>query len=506
MRSLGGLALLPALAGQAAVKGEKFDFAVLKGRARHWAGAPYQPWQRKLPAGLDTIDWDHYQALRFHAKDALWAGLPSNFRVSFFHLGLFYKRPVRMNEVVKGRAYPILYHPEWFDWPGSGINPSKLPDDLGYAGFRLNFHSDWVRDVVAFLGASYFRAVSSDMQYGLSARGIAIDCGLSKAEEFPDFVEFWLERPAPSANTMTLYALLDGPSLAGAYRFMITVGGGVVMDIDCALYPRKTVERLGVAPLTSMFLRGENARRVDNDWRPNIHDSDGLSMYAGNGEWLWWPLTNPAHLRFNAFLDHKPRGFGLLQRDRNFDHYQDDGVFYEQRPSLWVEPRFGFTEGAINLISLPAEDETTDNIVAFWNPTEPLKPNEERLFSYRLYWRRDAPQRSPLARVVATRMGIGGIVGQPKKYFSQRYVIDFAGENLEKLANDAAVEAVITASEGRVELVSARPLAAIHGRRAMFDLVPPDTLTRPIDLRVFLRRGTEALSETWLSQWLPEGS
>ncbi len=480
-----------------------FDYAALKGHARALAAASHKPRAGHLPDAVAQLDWDQYQAIRLRHDHALWAAQPSPFRVEFFHLGLNYKAPVEMFELQGGMARPIPYSSAMFDYGTSGLDPTKLPADLGFAGFRVFFHTDWKRDIAAFLGASYFRAVGKEMQYGQSARALAIDCGMDRAEEFPNFTSFWFERPARDATKLTIYALLDSPSVAGAYRIDIQPAATLIMNIDAALYPRAGIERLGVAPLTSMFLTAENDRRVANDWRTDIHDSDGLALWTGHGEWIWRPLTNPASPRFNAYVDDNPRGFGLLQRDRNFDHYQDDGVFYERRPSVWVEPRLQWHAGSVQLVELPARDETDDNIVAFWNPARKPQPGEELLFSYRLHWGSAMPFAPALARVVATRTGVGGIVGQPRKYFSWRFVVDFAGPDFAKLPKGAKVEPVISASSGEIELTSARPLESIHGYRAMFDLKPTHPGIDPINLRLFLRAGSQPLTETWLYQWTP---
>jgi glucans biosynthesis protein len=306
---------------------------------------------------------------------------------------------------------------------------------------------------------------------------------------------------------MTVYALLDSPSVAGAYRFGLAPGATLVMDVDAALYPRKPIERLGVAPLTSMFQCGENDRRVAADWRPEIHDSDGLALWTGTGEWLWRPLVNPAGVRVNSYTDTNPRGFGLLQRDRNFDHYQDDGVHYEQRPSAWVEPKAtigsGWGPGAVQLVELPTVDETSDNIVAFWHPSDKPRPGQELLFSYRLYWGTQPPFAPALARTVATRTGLGGVVGRKRRYFSWRFAVDFVGGELATLAKDAKVEPVITTSRGRIELPSARPQVEIGGYRALFDLRPTDASVEPVDLRLYLRLHSQPLTETWTYQWTP---
>jgi periplasmic glucans biosynthesis protein len=482
---------------------QAFDYAWLKGQARALANGVYQLPVSHIPDAVKALDYDQYQAIRYRADHALWAQDRLRFQVKFFHLGLYYKSPVRIYEVVDGRAHELAYDPAMFDYGKSGLQDSHLPKDLGFAGFRVNFHTNWGHDIAVFLGASYFRAVGGEMQYGLSARGLAIDCGMDRAEEFPMFTAFWFERPATNAGKLTVYALMDSPSITGAYRIDISPAATLIMDVDATLYPRKEVERLGVAPLTSMFLYGKNDRRMANDWRPEIHDSEGLAMWTGSGEWIWRPLTNPGSLRFNAFLDENPRGFGLLQRDRNFDHYQDDGAYYDRRPSLWVEPNGGWGKGSIQLVELPTVDETADNIVAFWNPGDKPQPGQELLFTYRLHWGAQVPVSPPLAQVVATRTGLGGVVGQSRRYFSWRFVVDFACANLSMIGKDIKVEPVITASRGQIEITSARPLDAVRGYRAMFDLKPTDDSVAPVDLRLYLRADGQPLTETWIYQWTP---
>jgi glucans biosynthesis protein len=484
---------------------QAFDYAWLKGRARALASGIYRSPVSHLPEAVKALDWDQHQAIRYRPDHALWAQDRRRFQVKFFHLGLYYTSPVRMYEVVDGQAQELAYDPAMFDYGKSGLQGLHLPKDLGFAGFRVHFHTDLERDITAFLGASYFRAVGGEMQYGLSARGLAIDSGMDRAEEFPLFTAFWLERPAPDTGTLTVYALMDAPSIAGAYRFDISPAATLIMDVDAALYPRKGIARLGVAPLTSMFQYGENDRRLANDWRPEIHDSDGLALWTGSGEWLWRPLVNPAQLRFNAYLDENPRGFGLLQRDRNFDHYQDDGAFYDRRPSLWVEPKASWGKGSIQLVEIPTVDETFDNIVAFWNPANTPQPGQELLFSYRLYWGAQMPVSPPLAQVVATRTGLGGIVGQKRTYFSWRFVVDFAGSNLSMLGKDVKLEPIITTSRGQIEIPSVRPLEAVRGYRVMFDLKPTDDGHTPVNLRLYLHANGQPLTETWLYQWTPTG-
>jgi len=494
----------PAAAGTGPAKA--FDYAWLKGQARFLASNPYQASKDILPPTMGALSYDQYQSLRFRSDRSLWGDTGLLFRLQFFHVGRGFAQAVHFFEVIEGQAREILYDPSMFEFDKAGIDPDVMRDHAGFAGFRVQFATDWKDDVAAFLGAAYFRAVGGDTrQYGLSARALAVDTAFPRPEEFPRFTSFWFERPAKGQASMTLHALMDSPSIAGALRFQIAPGGTQIMDIDSALYPRKPIERLGIAPLTSMFFYAKNDRRGANDWRPEIHDSDGLSIWTGAGEWIWRPLTNPAQNHLNSFFDENPRGFGLLQRDRNWDHYQDDGVYYDRRPSLWVEPKsgHGWGKGAVQLFEIPTVDETFDNIVAFWNPAEKTKAGQEMLFSYRLYWGTRMPYASPLAQTIATRTGIGGTVGQKHPYYSWHFAVDFSGGELGALQRDANVEAVISSSKGTTEHVTAHYVDEIKGYRALFDVRPPEDSNDIIDLRLYLRIDSRPLTETWIYQWMP---
>jgi glucans biosynthesis protein len=499
----------PSGASSAAITGtgpaKTFDYAWLKGQAHFLASNAFQASTDVLPPGMARLSYDQYQSLRFKTDHSLWADAGAAFRLQLFHVGRGFSQPVHLFEVVDGQAREITYDPAMFEFEKSGIDSGQMKDHAGFAGFRVQFVTDWKADVAAFLGAAYFRAVGGDTrQYGLSARALAVDTAFPRPEEFPRFTTFWFERPAKGSGTLTLYALMDSPSVTGALRFQISPGGSTVMDVDAAFYPRKAIDRLGIAPLTSMFYYGENDRRAVNDWRPEIHDSDGLSMWTGGGEWIWRPLTNPAQLHFNSYADDNPRGFGLLQRDRVWDHYQDDGVYYDRRPSLWIEPKgAGWGKGAVQLVEIPTSDETSDNMVAFWNPAEKPKPGQEMLFSYRMYWGTHMPYESALAQTIATRTGIGGTVGQKRQYYSWHFAVDFAGGELGALAKDAVVEAVITASSGATERVTAHFVEEFKGYRALFDVRPPDDSVDAINLRLYLRIDGRPLTETWIYQWTP---
>jgi glucans biosynthesis protein len=480
--------------------GQPFSKDWLREEAKRIAQEPYAAPHDELPGWVSGLDWDAYQSIRFRADRALWGKEKLPFQARLFHLGLFFKHSVKIYEVVGNQAEPIAYSKDLFTF-GPKVPSAGETGDIGYAGFRISAHPDFERDMFAFLGASYFRAVGGTKQYGLSARGLAIDTGFPRPEEFPEFRRFWLVRPASKSNAVTIFALLDSPSVTGAYEFQVSTGESTVMEVEARLFPRKGIERVGIAPLTTMFQYGENDRRVADDFRPEIHDSDGLAIHTGTDEWIWRPLVNSPVVRVNSFVDLNPKGFGLLQRDRNFDHYLDDGAMYHLRPSVWVEPMGDWGKGAVQLVEIPTPDETFDNIVAFWNPEAPFLPGQERSFSYRLSWGSAPPARPKTAEVVGTRIGAGGIPGQKNRVPSRKFVIDFEGGRLGELPEKAKIEPVITASRGQIKEPAARPLKGTKAWRCNFDLISDGS--EPVDLRCYLRDDKGALTETWLYQWTP---
>lgn len=409
-----------------------------------------------------------------------------------------FRRRVRMfsPDSQTQQAREIHFRPELFKYNDAGVDTKQLEgqSDLGFAGFRVFKAPELARrDIVAFLGASYFRAVDSTYQYGLSARGTAIDTFTDTPEEFPDFTSFWFETVKPGATVFTVYALLDSPSVTGAYKFVVNCQETqVIMDVENHIYARKDIKQLGIAPMTSMFSCGNNERRMCDTIHPQIHDSDRLSMWLGNGEWVCRPLNNPQKLQFNAFQDKNPRGFGLLQLDRDFSHYQDIMGWYNKRPSLWVEPRNQWGKGAVNLMEIPTTGETLDNIVCFWQPEKPVKAGDELDFRYRLYWSAQPPVRSPLARVLATRTGMGGFPegwapGEhyPDKW-TRRFAIDFVGGDL-KAAAPRGIEPVITLSSGEAKQIEILYVEPFDGYRIQFDWYPTSDSTDPVEMRMFLR-------------------
>lgn len=480
-----------------------YSFAGLCNRARVLAEAPYKAPRSEHDALLETIGFDAYQTIRYKPNWSLWQSPDTGAPVRFFHQGRYFKLPVAMYEVADGEAREIVYTPRAFQYEDSEL-AVKLIEDLGFAGFRLmdpDGESDWL----AFLGASYFRSAGPEGQYGISARGLGIDTGLSTPEEFPRFSAFWLHRPSAGARILTVDALLESESCAGAYRFRIMAADTITLDVTAQLHVRKKIERLGIAPLTSMYWYSETDRRFASDWRPEVHDSDGLALWTGPGERIWRPLNNPSELRVSSFADENPRGFGLLQRDRQFFNYEDDGAFYNRRPGVWVEPLGQWGRGEVQLTELPTDDEIHDNIVAHWKPERPVLPGNQLDFSYRLHWISDEPfPPTSVGSVVATRMGRGGIPGQPRPPGVVKFVIDVEGGRLDNMEQRYDIEPVVSASRGRVENGYVIKVVGTPRWRMVFDLAEAGGAgAAPVELRAFMRLGDTVLSETWLYQYLP---
>lgn len=491
-----------AASGLAFGPAEPFSFEALKREAEALAAAPWEDDTSPHGETLQKIDYDAFQKIRFKKAHALWADDAGGAPVQFFHLGRYFKKPVSIHMAENGEAREVLYRSDYFDLP-KGHPAGSLPDDIGFSGFRVQEQSqetDWL----AFLGASYFRSSGELNQYGLSARGLAIDTALAeKPEEFPRFSRIWLERVKGESDRIIVYALLDSQSMTGAYRFDCTKADGPVMDISSTLYPRKPVARLGIAPLTSMYWYSETNRRQAADWRPEIHDSDGLAVWMGNGERLWRPLNNPPRTVTNAFIGEQPRGFGLLQRDRDFTHYQDDGVFYDRRPSAWVEPTNAWGPGEVQLVEIPTDDEIHDNIVMYWVPDEAVEPGKPLRFDYRLYWTAQEPFPAALGRVVATYTGKGGVPGQERPENTTRFVVDYRGGAVGDLARGEAAP-VVALSRGSVSLADSHPVVGQPGLyRAFFDAKIEGR--EPVDMRMYVKGEDDgrALTETWLYQYFP---
>ncbi|MFH1062869.1 MAG: glucan biosynthesis protein G, partial [Candidatus Omnitrophota bacterium] len=412
----------------APLKPTRFKDVVAK--AQILSEKPFLETSNNVPDALKKIGYDEWRDIRFNPLKSLWLGKP--FSVQFFHLGGLYQEPVIINSVNKDNTTKIPFSLDLFDYTQSD-HKGLMSNDLGFAGFRVHYpinSAEYADELISFIGASYFRALGKNLAYGISARGLAIDIAELTGEEFPYFREFWIIEPSPKAKEISFYALLESKSLTGAYSFIVHPGEETLVKVKSVLFFRKKIKKLGIAPLTSMFLCAENTKsRAEIDFRPEVHDSDGLLIQEPSGEWIWHPLINPENLLINSFGGSQPIGFGLLQRDMNFDHYQDLEARYDKRPSVWISPISEWGPGHLELLHIPTENEYNDNISAYWVVDKSFEPGESFEFAYTMNWHSGNRKRSSLASVESTR-----IVAKPE---SIMFIIEFL---LDPSQNDSSAK------------------------------------------------------------------
>lgn len=474
-----------------------FGFGDVVAKAKALAAKAYTP-PKSTPAFLKNLSYDDFRQIRFDPKQSLWHASHSNFQVMLVAPGLYFAHIVRIHVVDAAGVHTVPFRKGWFSWPNKALE-EKIPDDLGYAGIKLTYpldHAGVQNQFLAFAGVSYFRGVARGENFGLSARGIAVDTGLASGEKFPIFTDYWLVRPNPQAKMLRFYALLDSPSLAGAYQFLVTPDAPTRVQVEARLFLRQDVKLLGIAPLTSMFFYGSNTPRPAGEWRGAVHDSDGLLLHSGSGEWLWRPLINPTKLQMDYFAANSPQGFGLLQRDRRFRNYQDSEARYENRPSAWVKPQGDWGNGHVVLVEIPSDSEVNDNIVAFWSPDKAAAKGAQYDLRYSLRFGGSGIADESLAHAAKTFVGSGGKTG------TYRFVVDFAGGPLEKLAPDAQVEAVVTGvNKAKILQQDVEWVKPLKQWRLSFLAQAPSG--KALDLRAYLKSGEKTLSETWTYELPP---
>lgn len=481
-------------------------FVRISARAEALAAEAYRPPAETTVPALKNLTYDQYRDIRFRKDHALWKGQGA-FEIELFHPGFLYLSPVTVNVIEGGNARRVAFDTGMFDYGKSG-GTGTLPADLGFAGFRIHHplnRPDYKDEVMTFLGASYFRVLGRGQLYGLSGRGLAIDTASPSGEEFPNFREFWLVKPEADAARLRIYALLDSKSVTGVFRFDLDPGLETTVDVKTDLYMRTDVARLGIAPLNSMYLHGRNPPRPFDDYRPEVHDSDGLLLRSGTGEWTWRPLTNPAALRVSSFMDENVQGIGLLQRNRQFENYLDLESGFERRPGMWVEPLGnGWQNGATYLVEIPVKEEIHDNIVAFWSPRGPVKARSRLPFEYRLRTVGESAALAPLAQVARTSVGWAAVPGasNPPPHTVRRFVIGFQGGGLEGLDGSFPIKAKLSLSTGAVKDLTVEKEPANGAWRASFQLLPDGD--KPSDMRLFLALNGERLSETWNYVYYPK--
>ena len=478
-----------------------FGFEDVAERARSLAIKPYAVVTAPLPQDLKALGYDGYRDIRFNPKKAYWRDQALPFELQFFHRANLHAQQVAIDEIAGERVRPIAFVAQDFNYGRTGLSPQGW-GDLGFAGFRVHYALNtpsYKDELVAFLDASYFRALGRGQRYGLSARALAIDTVASGGEEFPRFVEFWVQRPARDARSLVIDALLDSPRAAGAYRFTFLPGDDTVVDVQARLYLRASVTMLGLAPLTSMFLHGANQPRP-GDFRPQVHDSDGLMMAlgdsAGGAEWLWRPLVNPARPLVTSFAARELKGFGLMQRERRFERYEDTEARYELRPSCWIAPQGRWGPGRVELVQLPAPNEANDNVVAYWVPEQIPEPGQPLDVAYQMHWQGERQHHPPRGWTVQSRLGHGLATGSNDPSEIQ-YIVDFDGPALRGLRHDATVAAVVSSSANATVVERNAYHNDATGTWRMTVRLNRLPSSQPVEVRAFLQHGNTALTETW---------
>ncbi|MEJ6396320.1 glucan biosynthesis protein [Yoonia sp. 208BN28-4] len=494
LAGLGASIAAPAFAQTRLIAAEMpFSPDMVLEEARALAQADYTP-VPLIPEEWLNLTYDEFGHIWFDARNAIWVDEDKPVKVDLFTAGLYVPRPVQINIVEDGTAKTLGYDFDLFDKTDQ-FPDLPVDDRMGYSGFRLRAglnSPEIFEEFMVFQGASYFRAIANGQTYGLSARGLALRTADPGGEEFPDFTKFWIEAPAPDATTFIVHALLDGPSSTGAYRFAITPGDTTQVEVEMTVFPRVDLTHVGIAPLTSMFFFDETNRHRFDDFRPAVHDSEGLLIWNGNNERIWRPLANPKGVEVSAFGDENPRGFGLMQRDRKAEAYADLEAHYEARPSLWITPHEGWGAGAVELIEIPADKEIYDNIVAYWRPRAALMTGSEHRFTYHMAWG-DNPDGLPdVTHVTNTRIGKG--FDQIKTVCA----IDFADHPA--IPDDLiTVQTVVTGSAGTVSGGILQRNPGTGGIRFAFSLLPEDATS--VELRAQLFVDDTPISEVWLYRW-----
>ena len=476
-------------------------FAELERKAR---GLAAEPWSERpnldLPRPIAKMTYDQWRKIRFRPEASLWRGEPGQYEVQFFHPGFTFLQGVKVSLIEDGQVRRFPFSTDLFSYEGLASPPPAA--GIEFTGFRLHTPlnvAEYRDEVAVFNGASYFRPLGKGTVYGLSARGLAIDMGEPKPEEFPSFTEFYLVRPGPDDKDLWVLALLESKRATGAYAFHLQPGDPTLIDVSARVFVREPMAALGIAPLTSMYLFGEDAPNRFNDFRPEVHDSDGVSMWSSTGEWLFRPLRNPPRTTTSSFRLDSPRGFGLVQRDRTFDHYQDLEARYQDRPTAWVEPLAGFEKGSLRLLEISTKLETDDNVAVAWVPDALPERGQPLALSYRLHVGSADDVQGPSARVEATRIGKTPTFApdEPPKEKGTRFLIDFVGPDL---LSREGVEVVVSASGGRILEQHVERNSFAEGVRASFE-VAPEPNARDVELRAFLKAKDDVLTETWSYLW-----
>ncbi|MFI4996567.1 MAG: glucan biosynthesis protein [Hyphomicrobiales bacterium] len=483
----------PSLLRSVLGEGKSFDSNLVVELARQLARRPFMAPAADLPDNLRSLSFEQYQAIRMNRKDRAWEGENRGFVVEPLHRGFVYQNRVTIYVVEDGAVRRLAYDASRFDF---GALQAPTQADLDYSGFKIMYRdrgTEGSREIASFQGASFFRGLAKGQVPGVLARGLTLRPAEARGEEFPLFRAFWIERPGLLSDEIVAHALLDSDSVCGAYRFTIRPREETIIDVEGTIFARSTLDHVGYGGMAGMFLFGPASHRMDDDVRPAVHDANGLQLHTGSGQWIWRPLANPEALQISVFVDQNPKGFGLLQRDRDFSVYQDDDRAFERRPSLWVEPIGDWGQGAVQLLEIPSDNETNANILSYWRPTAQIAANTQASFAFRQFWTSIAPDRPSQATVSMTRTGRGTTQNR------RRFVVDFTSPKFTSQAAIADISAAASAAKGNVSAVRLLPHFERNVLRVSFELDPGGEAL--CELRLVLMESGKAASETWLYRW-----
>lgn len=475
--------------------GQAISRDALIAHAREVSRAAYSAPRADLPRSLTQLPLDQYRQIRFRPDRRLWSGENRGFTLDLLPPGNVFTTPVGIRTVDAGVIRDQRYQADAYDF---GQVPVPAETALPFTGFRAftTLGRPEPEEFMVFQGASLFRAIARGQVFGLMARGLTLNVAEAQGEEFPVFRSFWIERPGVGGNALVIHALLDSESVTGLYRFSVRPGDITVCDVEVTLFPRVDLQHVGIAPLTANYLFAPNDRTNVDDVRGGVHDIGGLQIWNGQGEWIWRPVQNPETLQISAFVDQNPKGFGLLQRDRRFEAYNDLDARFERRPSVWIEPLGDWGQGQVQLVEIPLNDEMNRNILAYWRPRQPLARGAEHFFTYRMHWCWSPPERPGSAFVTSTRVGRAPSGGRRR-----RFLVDFSSDEFADAGRINGLQAKLTHQRGRVSPLDGRLVPELKLYRVAFDLDPE--AANQVELRLVLERDGQAQSETWLYRWTP---
>lgn len=473
-------------------EGQRFDASLVVEAARMLSRRPMVPLSASdLPDGYATLPYDQYVGIRAQPGGMIWGGENRGFTIEPMHRGYVFSAPVSLFTIEDDVVRRVSYDRGKFDY--GKVTPPPAGQDLQFSGFRVATGLERPFEVAIFQGATFFRSLARGQNFGAIARALILRPGETRGEEIPFFRAYWIERPSPASGALIIHALLDSESVAGAVRMTLRPGDITLIDVEMTLFARQNLDHVGFGCTMGTFFSGPQSRRGFDDIRPAVHEVSGVQMQNGGGEWIYRPVSNPANLQVSSFQDSNPRGFGLVQRERDPNWFLDSDQRFELRPSVWVEPLGEWGAGSVQLLEIPSDSELNDNIISYWRPRQPIAAGSETTLAYRQSWCWQPPDRPALATALWMRQGRGS---QGRR---RRFMIDFVGDRLADPAIVTATRALVTATQATVHGLRLWPYPERKTMRVVFEVEPgSENLS---ELRLVLDAGGQPISETWLNRW-----